>query len=256
MIARRILIAALGATALFSGWKPALSRPIHAPDKAVTFPPFTLQVSRRTLSTLAAGVTGYLIESHGKFIQGIWLRAMDGTVLLASVEGRPVRPLFEVFALSLVSSDELHARWSKKWTPPELPSDVPESFRTIMKTRPPEPAVPDHFTAWPLQDSRIDVLRRLEYVVEAPKAVDTMGDHPNIQSAMRPGTMPEHVQAACEVEVGLLFTAGDGRRLLIGVDWHPFKLVMLEEASDIDAYVELCSLTPIQHYLADFPADA
>jgi hypothetical protein len=155
---------------------------------------------------------------------------------------------FEVFTLTIRSMEDQRARWAA-WKPPQLPADVPEGWRKLFSTKPPIPEPPTVFTPWPFGTWRVDVLRRVEYIIEDVDVGPTVGDNPNMQAPARPGEVPAEAAAACDVGVGLLFTASDGGRLLIGVGWRPGDLVVTQEAKEVDEYLAPCQLLPVAEYL-------
>jgi hypothetical protein len=165
-----------------------------------------------------------------------------------SVDGRDALPMFEVFTLRLATLKELQDRWHD-WKAPPLPADMPDQLRALMTTKPPMPASPTIFDTWPFPSWRTQVLRRAEFIIENVPVADTVGDHPNSQSASRPMAVPAEASASCEVTVGLLFTGPDGRRLLMGVDWMPYSMVVTDQSEEIDEYLAPCEATDLDVYL-------
>ena len=108
---------------------------------------------------------------------------------------------------------------------------------------------PVDFEPWPFASWRTEVLRRAEYIDWGVEAGPILGDHPNFQSAARPGQVPAEASAWCEVAAGLLFTGDDGRRLLIAVDWSPMNLVVTEDAAPIETFLATCERVEMDDYL-------
>jgi hypothetical protein len=125
---------------------------------------------------------------------------------------------------------------------------MPENFRKLFSTKPPPPQPPAEFQPWPFRSWRVEVLRRAEYIVEDVDVGPTVGEHPNFQTAARPGEVPAQAAASCEVAVGLLFT-GQGGRLLIGVGWGPGYLVVTQERAEVEEYLVACQVLPAAEYL-------
>ena len=215
------------------------------------FSPFEIQAGPEALRQLASGLDGWRVERKGtpaSNASSVWLRDKSGSVWLLAVDQRDLGPMFEVFTLGVSSLAELRDRWAH-WQPPVLPADAPESRRGLAPTRPPPAVPPVDFEPWPLASWRTEVLRRAEYIDWGVEAGPTVGDHPNFQSAARPGEVPAEASASCEVAAGLLFTGEAGRRLLIAVDWLPLNLVVTEDAAQIEAFLATCERVEMDDYL-------
>jgi hypothetical protein len=215
---------------------------------APVYPPFELQADREALGAIANGITGMKVEGAGGRINSIWIRDSSGRTWLVAVDQRDLRFKFEVFALGIISIEQLHTRW-RDWKPPVIPPDMPEPFRSFMSTRPPEPVAPEVFDNWPLATQRVEVLRRAEFIVEDVDVGPTVGDNPIVQSAARPGQVPKEASASCEVAVGLLFHGQGNERLLLAADWLPMTLMMTQEAGKIDEFVVACQRVDLRAYM-------
>lgn len=215
----------------------------------VVYPPFELQADSEALTALLGGVAGYRVEAIAARIGSVWLRDRAGRDWLIAVDQRDLRFKFEVFALGIMSITQLRERW-RNWKAPTIPADMPEPLRTMMAARPPEPVAPVSYDRWPLEMGRVEVLRRAEFIVEDVDVGPTFGDHPNAQSAAAPGQVPKEASASCEVAVGLLFSAPDGKRLLIAADWMPMDLILTQEAAKIDEFIALCQRLELRTYMA------
>lgn len=211
------------------------------------FPPFELQASTSALRHLTSGLSGWRVERTGNSAPNVWLRTSDGAVWLIGVDQRDVRPMFEVFTLGMLRLSELHERWAN-WEPPVLPEGIPEGFRQLMTTRPAAPVAPTHFDSWPLRSWRTEVVRRAEFIVEGGDVGPTFGNNPNTQSAARPRAVPPSASAFCEVAAGVLFT-GEGRKLLLAVDWMPMNMLVLQDAAEISTFLADCELVSMADYL-------
>ena len=215
------------------------------------FSPFEIQAGPEALRQLTAGLEGWRVERRGpqaSNASNVWLRDAGGGVWLVDVAQRDLGPMFEVFTLGLSSLAELRDRWAH-WQPPVLPDGAPEPLFGLPTTRPPPPAAPVDFEPWPLASWRTEVLRRAEYIDWGVEAGPNVGDHPNFQSAARPGQVPGEAGASCEVAAGILFTGDAGRRLLIAVDWLPLNLVVTEDAAPIEAFLGQCERVEMGDYL-------
>jgi hypothetical protein len=210
------------------------------------YPAIELQVSPDILAALDDGVAAFATEPFGDGVLAVWLRTAAGLVIHIAVAPRTVQPMFEVFGLDIASFAQLHDRW-RDWTAPTLPADWPEPLRALATTRPAEPAVPASFIAWP-PATRVDVLRRAEFVIADVEVGPTFGNHPALQAAERPGHVPDEASASCEVAVGLLFS-GAGHRMLIAADWTPLRLLVSQEDAAIVQYLAACEQVPLATYL-------
>ena len=61
--------------------------------------------------------------------------------------------------------------------------------------------------------------------------------------------VPKAATALCEVAAGVLFSTGDGRRLLMGVDWMPNNILVTDELAKINDYLEQCEAIDVESYL-------
>jgi hypothetical protein len=216
-------------------------------------PPFELQASSKALQRLTDGLSGWRVERVGKSASHVWLRNSDGAVWLVGVDQRDVKPLFEVFTLDMLSMDELNEQW-RRWKPPTLPQDMPESFRQLLTTRPPAPVAPTEFDSWPFRSWRTEVVRRAEFIVEIAADSSAFGDTPNTQSAVPPKGVPPEASAFCEVAAGILFTGDNGHKLLLAVDWMPMNMLVMDDAAEIDAFTSTCELVGMADYISGTPA--
>jgi len=214
----------------------------------VVYPPFELQAERDALIAILDGPTGYRIEALGGRVQSVWLRDRHGGSWLVAVDQRDLRFKFEVFALGIMSIAQLRERW-RDWKAPTLPADFPEPLRTMMAIRPPEPVAPVAYDDWPLETNRVEVLRRTEFIVEGGDVGPSFGNNPNAQAASVPGHVPERASASCEVAVGLLFSAHDGRQFLMAADWLPMDMVVTQDIKAIDAFASTCERVDLRIYI-------
>ena len=214
-------------------------------------PSFELQGTNTSLASLAQ-ISGYKVESGGGRTVAVWLKAEDGQVRLLTVDHRDVLPMFEVFTLAVATMGELEARLRKWKAPTTVPKGVPEWMRALMMTRPTVPTPPADFIGWPFDHSRTQVLRRAEFVGKDVPFGETVGENPKFQSAARPMSVPKEASALCEVAAGVLFSGAGGKRLLIGVDWMPESIAVLDEAAKIDDYLKSCEAVDLSAYLERF----
>ncbi len=213
----------------------------------VEFPSFELQASTSALQHLTSDISGWRVERMGNSASNVWLRTSEGEIWLVGVDQRDVRPMFEVFTLGMLSMSELHDRW-ERWEAPGFADSFPEGLRRLLTTRPAAPVSPTEFDPWPLRSWRTEVARRAEFILEGGDVGPTFGNNPNTQSAAHPRTVPLSASAFCEVAAGLLFT-GEGRQVLLAVDWMPMTMLVLQEASEISAFLADCELVSMADYL-------
>lgn len=218
------------------------------------FPAVELQAFRPALLALESGIEGYAVVGVGKSISLAWIRT-SGRIWAIGVGQRDLQFMFEVFPLAIESFEAVQARVAT-WQPPSLPPDMPEGLRHLMSMRPEPLKRPTDFQPWPLPSWRVEVLRRVEYIIENVDPGPTFGDNPNAQAAARPGEVPASASTSCEVAVALLFTDDAGKRLLIGADWMPLNMIVTEDARTIDDYLEPCERIPASVYAARLAATA
>lgn len=219
-----------------------------APSVTKLLPSFELQGGLEPLASLGADIAAYSVVQGGSTTYAVWLKSKDGRIRFLGVDRREPLPMFEVFTLAIATLEELEARW-RDWSPPTLPHEIPEPFRTMAMTRPSAPAAPTNFEPWPFDHWQTQVLRRAEFIVENVPVDGTVGSSPNIQSAARPTRVPSEASAGCEVAAGLLFTGANSNRLLIGVDWMPECIVVTDEAAKIEEYLRPCEKVELTPYL-------
>ena len=153
------------------------------------FSPFEIQASPEALRQLTAGLDGWRVERRGpqaSNASNVWLRDAGGSVWLVDVDSarpgsdvrglhaRPVEPGRVARPMGALAAAGAARRCAR--APYRAPA-----------TRPPPPAAPVDFEPWPLASWRTEVLRRAEYIDWGVEAGPTVGDHPNFQSAARPG---------------------------------------------------------------------
>lgn len=251
IVRRDALNLLLGLGAVFACGRSAAAVVGVTPGMTKRMPSFELQGTKVSLASLAR-ISGYKVESGGGRTAAVWLKADDGQVRLVTVDQRDALPMFEVFTLAVATMGELEARL-KEWKPPTtIPEGVPEWMRALMMTRPTMPTLPTDFIAWPFDHWRTKVLRRAEFIVEDVPVGKTFGNNPNVQSAAHPMTVPKEASASCEVAAGILFSGAGGKRILIGVDWMPENMIVLDEPAKIDDYLRPCEAIDLSVYLERF----
>ena len=211
------------------------------------FPSFDIQATRPTLLALESGVAGYVVEQAGRGASLVWLRSHAGQIWGISVDQRDLEFKFEVFTLAIETIEAMQAR-AAAWKPPQLPSDIPENFRRLMSTPPDLPKPSAEFQPWPFASWRVEVLRRAEYITNSVDPGPTFGTNPSMQAPSRPGQVPPEASVYCEAAVGLLFTDGNSKRLLVGVDWMPFNMIVTEDLHEVDEYLRPCECVPLKDY--------
>jgi len=99
----------------------------------------------------------------------------------------------------------------------------------------------------------VEALRRAEYIIDNVDPGPTFGNNPSMQAPSRPGHVPPEASAYCEVAVGLLFTHGNSKQLLVGVDWMPFNMIVTDDVHEIDEYLHPCERVPLKDYASRLP---
>jgi len=216
------------------------------------FPPFEIQAARPTLLALENAIAGYVVEQAGKGASLVWLRSHAGQIWGIGVDQRDLESKFEVFTLAIETLEAMQAR-AAAWAPPQLPPDMPENFRRLMSTRPELPKPSAEFQPWPFASWRVEVLRRAECIIDNVDAGPTFGNNPSMQAPSQPGQVPPEASAYCETAVALLFTEGNSKRLLVGVDWMPFNMIVTQDVHEIDEYLSSCERVPLKDYASRLP---
>jgi hypothetical protein len=195
-----------------------------------------LQGARTHIASLSQGLTALAIDLVAGWPSGVWLQSLGAqSVFYIQVSGHEIEPGFEVFTLCIEPLISLQSRCAHKfangWSPePPLP-----------------PAI---LQPWPFRFWRTQVIRRTEFIVEAAEQSGILGKHPVTQAAARRGYEPPSANTRCDVAVGLLFTGSGRNRLLIAADWFPYRMVVSDQAGEIDAYLECCDTIDLDSYLA------
>lgn len=214
----------------------------------VHYPPVEIQADQRALQAIANGIIGIKVEGDSDRIDNVWLRDRKGDDWLIGVFPRDLCFKFEVFGLAISSVEELQARW-RDWKPPHIPRNMPAPFRSRLLTPPPEPAAPTGFDRWPLPTCRVEILHRLEFIMEtAPLSAG----EPGSGTIVTPEQASVRADVTCEVAVGLLFSGQGGGRLLLAADLFPMALLLTREADRIDGFLAACRRTELR---ADTPTD-
>lgn len=253
MIRRRDVIGSLGACAAIGAFPmPALAswkEGRHKQNVTRRFDAFELQASAADLLSLRDGLVGFATDQLGPRTSLLWLKGGAGQIWAIGVDSRDLEFKFEVFTLAMETQAALTHR--VETAPPiQFPSDAPEWIRLLAAQPRVAPTPPNNFEPWPLRSWRVDVLRRAEYIVgDIQPPPPTLGDNPVAQNAAKPGEVPPEAWATCDVAVGLLFTASDHQRFLIGVDWMPLSMVVTKDTAMIDQYIAPCEVVELSAYV-------
>jgi hypothetical protein len=196
------------------------------------FPAVEFYARREALAALADGVAAFACEEIGGACWRLWLRDRDGRVWAIGADSFDLEFKFEVFTLWLDSLEGLRAKMAAR-------------FPAMAATEPPA-----DFQAWPFAAWRVEVLRRAEFLDPGAETGPSFGEAPVMQSACRPGHVPAHATAACDVAVGLLFTGREGGRLLAGADWAPLRLTVSQAEDEIEAFLAPCERVSLAGYVA------
>jgi hypothetical protein len=165
------------------------------------------------LSALAQDLTRFAVirlPTIQRFIASVWLEDTAGNTQVITAESRDIIDRLEVFPLVVG----------------------------------PVQAIPDDldWAQWPFDAWRIDVLRRMDWLIKTVAGPD---DPPPVigPDGAPPNAYRQHV------DVGLLVTGSTGRRILIASDDFPLTLVVSQADSEIDAFLSNCLSIPLPDYI-------
>jgi hypothetical protein len=182
-----------------------------------THAPVELQADRADLAALADGILSFGVDGNasGHPVSAAWLCTATRSFLVTT-GSHDIAFRFEVFALAISA--------------PQSPGPPPK-----------------HLAPWPLQKWRVDVLRRLDWIVD-PERMPPALRGTDFWSGLGPGEVPPGTEHACMVAAGLLFTGTAGGRVLIAADDFPLSLLVTQDPGVIDRYLKPCFLTPLEDY--------
>jgi hypothetical protein len=208
--------------------------------------PVELRASPEALAALSGAITGYRVERFpgDRDVNAVWIEA--GQLYLVSVDIAGLAFKFEAFRLvvqapaeALAAMEANRPLMEKGW------AEVRAAGIALPQFPPPaEPAPTGALEKWPFASWRLDILRRMEFII----GPDHLPDGTEAQAAyfhdLPRGEAPGGSEHHCLTAIGLLFTADDGRRFLIAADGMPGFMRVTDEEEVVQAYLRQCIADP------------
>lgn len=210
--------------------------------------PVQIRASAETLTSLAQRVTGFLVEESPEGsgdVSAVWLQADQ--LYLVSVDILGLAFKFEIFTLvvntpaEMLSIMQAHAPYVEKAWAEMKAAGIPVPPRTS----PVAPAPAGELIQWPFRSWRLDVLRRMEFLVGLEHLPDTADAFDRYFASLGPGEVPVGSEHVCLADVGLLFTSQEGARLLIVADGTPGCMKVTNDEEVVQSYLRRCIVVPV-----------
>lgn len=213
--------------------------------------PVELRATPEALITLAQGITGFRVEElpggRGD-VSAVWFQADQLYLVTVHILGLAFK--FEVFTLGLNTPAEMLAIMQANAPQVEkTTADLRAAGLAIPPMEPlvkPEPAGP--LEEWPFGSWRLDVLKRMSFIVGPEYLPNTAEAVQEYFSDLPAGVAPEGSEHTCLTAVGLLFTSDDGRRFLIVADGAPGWMRVSDEEDAAQSYLRQCIAVPAGEY--------
>lgn len=214
--------------------------------------PVELRARPEALLALNQGITRFRVEElpGGRGDVGaVWLQADQ--LYLVTVDILQIAFKFEVFTLALNSPAEMLAVLQAN--APQVEKAWLEMMRGGLSvlprmSAPVEPAPTGDLAQWPFQSWRLEVLKRMEFIVgfeQLPEIADAAQKYLRTVPA---GVAPEGSEQTCLTAIGLLFTSEGGKRLLIVADGMPGSMKVTDEEDAVQDYLRQCIVVPAEEY--------
>lgn len=215
--------------------------------------PVELRASPEALLSLAGGITAFRVEElpggRGD-VSAVWFQADQLYLVTVDILGLAFK--FEVFTLAVKTPAEMLAI---------MQANAPQLEQTSAELRaaglpippmgpPVEPAPAGQLQQWPFRSWRLDVLKRMDFIVgpeHLPEAADAVQQYFHSLPA---GVAPDGNEHTCLTAIGLLFTSDDGRRFLVVADGMPGWMRVSDEEEVAQAYLRQCIAIPAAEYVA------
>ena len=215
--------------------------------------PVELRASPQALLALAQGITGFRVEElpvRTGDVSAVWFQADQ--LYLATVDILGLAFKFEVFTLVLKTPAEVLAimqanapqmeKVSAELTAAGLPSPP--------MGPPVEPTPAGDLQEWPFRSWRLDVLKRMEFIVGLEHLPETADAVQESFESLPAGAAPNGSEHTCLTAIGLLFTSDDGGRFLVVADGMPGWMRVSSDEEVVQAYLRQCVIVPVSEYAA------
>jgi hypothetical protein len=215
--------------------------------------PVELRTSPEALLALTKGVTRYRVEhlpgGRGD-VSAVWFQTDQLYVVSVDIIG--LAHQFEVFTLVLETPAEAMAL---------MRANVPLMEKTFAEMKAPgipvpllappvEPTPAGELEEWPFSSWRLDVLKRMDFIVGPEHLPETAEAMRGYFDKLGPGEAPARSEETCLTAIGLLFTSDDGRRFLVAADGMPGWMRVTDEEEAAQDYLRHCIVVPATDYVS------
>lgn len=215
--------------------------------------PVEIRASPRALLTLTQDITGFRVEElpgeRGDVI-AVWF--LTDQLYLVSVDILGLEFKFEVFALVVKTSDEmLTIMQDNAPLMEEAWAEMREAGISIPPMEMPvRPAPAGELTRWPFRSWRLDILKRMEFIVDSEHLPETASALDSYLASLRPGEAPVGSEQTCLTAMGLLFTSETGARFLVVADGMPGCMKVTDDEEVVQSYLRRCIVVPASEYVS------
>lgn len=213
--------------------------------------PVDLRASPEALLALSEGITGFRVEElpggRGD-VSSVWFQADQLYLLSVDILGLAFK--FEVFTLVVKTPAQMLAimeanapQMEKAW------AEMRQAGLPIAPIGPPvEPAPAGELASWPFRSWRLDILKRMEFLVgpdHLPETADAVQDY---FWSLPAGVAPAGSEHTCLTAIGMLFTSDGGGRFLVVADGMPGWMRVSDEEEVVQSYLRQCIVVPAAEY--------
>lgn len=212
--------------------------------------PVELRTTAGALLALTQGITRYRVEQsesgRGDVIS-VWFQTEQ--LYLVTVDIVALAFKFEVFPLVVKTPAE---QFEAMRNNAPLREQALAALRIAVPDMPPlvESAPDGELLDWPFQSWRLDVLKRMEFIIgpeHLPETADALEDH---FRSLPAGQSPVGSEHTCITAMGLLFTSDEGARFLVVADGMPGCMRVTKDEDDVQSYLRQCIAVPAIDYVS------
>ena len=214
--------------------------------------PVEIRANRQAMLSLALDITGFRVEElpggQGE-VSAVWFQADQ--LYHVSVDVLGLATQFEVFTLLVKTPAEIQLiqdararEIEKAW------AGIKEAGLPISRMDPPLAIAPaGELTQWPFRSWRLDILKRMAFVVGLEHLPETSDAMDNYLVGLRPGEAPSGSVHTCLTASGLLFTSDKDARLLLVADGTPGFMRVTTDQEAVQSYLRQCIAVPVSEYV-------
>lgn len=215
--------------------------------------PVELRATPDALTALTGAITRYRVErfpGERDDVSAVWIEADQLYLMTVDIVGLAFK--FEVFTLvvqtpaaALAAMEANRLSMERSW------AQIRASGIALPTLAPPaEPTPAGMLEEWPFRSWRLDILKRMEFIV-GPEHLPDIGEGLEAYfQRLRPGQAPPGSEHICLTAIGLLFTSEDGRRFLIASDGMPGFMKVTHEGDVVQSYLRQCIVVPAADYVS------